>query len=128
MIRVTLPIEPVAKERPRMSMGRVYTPAKTANFEREVALWLRKLLGPTAPRTVPLKLVARFILIPPKRPKWTVPAVRPDLDNYLKALKDGANGVLWLDDAQVVHVDAKKLYAMDGSAARIEIEVTEVTQ
>ena len=37
---------------------------------------------------------------------------RPDLDNLLKAIKDGMNGIAWLDDSQVVSlVDCRKVYA-----------------
>lgn len=38
------------------------------------------------------------------------PAKKPDLDNIVKIL-DALNGIAWIDDAQVVSVFARKLYA-----------------
>lgn len=46
-----------------------------------------------------------------KRSAPALPAVRPDLDNYLKAIQDALDGVLWKDDGQVVQITAAKLYA-----------------
>jgi Holliday junction resolvase RusA-like endonuclease len=126
MIKLTLPIAPVAKERARVTQWGNYTPPKTKAFESACRAMMLKLLGPTTPRRGPIKLTARFILVPPKRPKYKEPAVRPDLDNYLKGIKDAANGVLWHDDGQVVHIDARKLYDMTGAGPRIELEVSEI--
>ena len=36
---------------------------------------------------------------------------KPDADNVLKGLKDGCNGIVWRDDAQVVSIILKKSYA-----------------
>lgn len=38
------------------------------------------------------------------------PAKRPDMDNIIKIL-DALNGIAWIDDAQVVSILARKLYA-----------------
>ncbi len=38
------------------------------------------------------------------------PMTRPDIDNYNKFLSDCLNGIVWVDDAQVVELNAKKLY------------------
>lgn len=53
------------------------------------------------------------------------PTKKPDLDNILKHLKDSANGVLWVDDAQVVEYlpGTGKYYAAE---PRLEIEVRAV--
>lgn len=45
---------------------------------------------------------------------------RPDLDNVVKAIKDGANGVVWKDDSQVDDVRASKRYGQP----RVEVEVS----
>jgi Holliday junction resolvase RusA-like endonuclease len=50
------------------------------------------------------------------------PTKRPDLDNIVKAIKDGANGVAWVDDSQVVDVSASKRYG----TPRVEVEVVEI--
>lgn len=35
---------------------------------------------------------------------------KPDIDNYMKALLDCMNGVFFMDDCQVVRIDATKMY------------------
>jgi Holliday junction resolvase RusA-like endonuclease len=42
------------------------------------------------------------------------PTGRPDIDNTLKLLLDACNGIVWLDDAQVVEVAVSKLWASRG--------------
>jgi Holliday junction resolvase RusA-like endonuclease len=50
----------------------------------------------------------------------TYPAVRPDVDKYLRAILDALTGVLYADDGQVVSVRAEKRY---GDPPRAEIRV-----
>lgn len=45
----------------------------------------------------------------PDAPMWC--AKKPDVDNYLKALLDCMSGMFFLDDAQVVFVQACKQYS-----------------
>jgi Holliday junction resolvase RusA-like endonuclease len=52
-----------------------------------------------------------------------MPAKKPDLDNMIKAVKDGLNGVAWKDDAQVVKVLALKYY---GESPRADIRITPI--
>lgn len=77
----------------------------------------------------PLALIARFYLPRPKghfgvnglRPSAPVyPTTRPDATKLLRALEDGCNGVVWRDDAQVVHQYVFKHY---GEPARVEVLV-----
>jgi Holliday junction resolvase RusA-like endonuclease len=129
---------PVPKGRPRSFVtdgGRIghYTPSKTHLYEEMVRLsglsamnrggW-RKLLG-----AVDLTVV--FVMPIPKswnakrqeaaRAGQIVPTGKPDLDNLIKAVKDGLNGVVWHDDAQVVGLSATKCY---GSPAHAFVTVT----
>lgn len=48
---------------------------------------------------------------------------RPDLDNYLKAIWDCSNGLLFKDDGQIAVTSAQKLYSLK---PRIEIEIFEL--
>ena len=48
---------------------------------------------------------------------------RPDLDNYIKSVIDGSNGILFDDDSQMVHLEAMKGYSRE---PRVEIEVREM--
>nr|WP_318837549.1 RusA family crossover junction endodeoxyribonuclease [Psychrobacillus glaciei] len=41
------------------------------------------------------------------------PTTKPDVDNYVKGVKDGLNKVLWQDDSQVVNLNVRKFYSMN---------------
>jgi Holliday junction resolvase RusA-like endonuclease len=62
---------------------------------------------------------------PKSKPKkvihWTT---RPDLDNFIKIL-DALNGVFWVDDSQIIRIDATKQY---GEPARTEIEIWDIQE
>lgn len=45
----------------------------------------------------------------------------PDLDNLLKAVLDGCQGTLYIDDRQVTHLEGWKAY--DSADPRTEVEV-----
>ncbi len=50
------------------------------------------------------------------------PKVKPDLSNYIKGIEDCGNGILWKDDARIIHLYAAKLYA-DECPPRIIISI-----
>ena len=52
-----------------------------------------------------------------------MPTKRPDVDNVIKCVADGLNGIAWRDDSQIVSVLANKFYS---TRPRVEIEITEV--
>lgn len=135
-ISFTIPGEPVAKGRAKFARRgnfvTTYTPDKTARYENLVKLAAQQEMGETAPAEGACSLVVRaFMAIPAS---WSMkkqraaalgeltPTKRPDLDNIVKAIKDGANGVTWKDDSQVVDVRASKRYG----TPRVEVEVRAV--
>ena len=100
---------PRAKPRPRFGRGRAYTPPDYAKWEKKVALAIRQhcIETGTKPATGPVMLHLRFFF----RNKTGTEgprAKKPDLDNLVKAVKDAANGILYVDDAQVWCCDASK--------------------
>ena len=122
----TIPLEPVAKGRPRFAKGGIaYTPSKTRKAEQDLRFFLSKEFN-REPFDGPVKVFARFTIQRPasvsetKRPH---PVTRPDLDNYIKTLFDGANGLLFKDDAQVVYCTIEKCY---GQQPSIYLHVSEV--
>ena len=112
-------IDPVAKGRPIKGVHCFYTPEKTKIFE-ETVRWLLKCQGAKYSNN-PISLKLHFYIKRPKKCKRKYPSVRPDLDNYIKAIKDAGNRFLWKDDALIVDLTATKEYADKGSII-IEIE------
>lgn len=116
MITIHIPGVPVPKARPRATSigGRptLYTPAATRAYEQAVKLCARTAMAKAPPLEGAVLLVALITVpVPESWPKarraeaiagrvW--PTSRPDRDNYIKALQDGCNGIVWRDDAQSV--------------------------
>ena len=122
-ITVTVPGDPVAKGRPRFTRtGQSYTPAKTKKFENLVRLAYSLQQPDRDPAEGPIELTVRAYFSIPKswsKKKQAEAATeqmkkisKPDLDNCLKAVQDGLNGVAWLDDAQVTDTHMSKRYSL----------------
>jgi Holliday junction resolvase RusA-like endonuclease len=54
-----------------------------------------------------------------------LPTSKPDIDNVVKAIFDGCNGVLWRDDVLVVELAVRKRYA---ATPGVRVEVWEQCQ
>ena len=122
---VTLTIDgvPIAKGRPVFGQGRVYTPAKTREFERTVG-WLAKIaMRARPPLQGPLIMDVQFDLPIPAswsaaqkeeaRTGMILPDVAPDLDNLIKSLLDGCRRIAFRDDAQIVQITARKRFGVE---------------
>lgn len=102
---------PIPKGRPRMTKtGHAYTPQATREFEKAVALWAKSNFK-GKPSEKPLRVVANFYIKQAKSNKTKQHIQRPDLDNYIKAVLDGMQGVVFLDDSQVFDLNATKGWA-----------------
>lgn len=133
MIKLILPIEPVAQARPRarrFGKGiRLYDPPKTATFKRKLHK-LAKEMYHDAPVEGEIYLKVAFYReiqksISKKEHDRRAsgahrPIVKADLSNYLKSFEDALNGVLWKDDAMIVHEEIDKYYS---DKPRIEVEI-----
>lgn len=127
MITFTIPGEPVAKGRPRVTLagGRAhaYTPAKTAAYEQLVAVYAAAAMqnAPLLEHPVRLRL-GIYCKVPgswsKKRRSDALagierPAKSPDIDNIVKSVADGMNGIVWIDDSQIVELVCSKHYALE---------------
>lgn len=123
MINIDLPIDPVAKGRPRFTKrGIAYTPTKTKSFEKDlVRLIKQRYKG--KPLDKALTVEVNFLLKRPKSVKRKYPVTRPDIDNYLKALFDAMNGVVFKDDSLVIEVIARKKYSPTPNFGFIQVIV-----
>lgn len=124
---------PVAKGRPRFTRkGHTYTPTKTRDYEEVVKDAARHAMGSTEPLEAPVALaVVVFVPIPASwskkrqeaaKNKDIYPTTRPDSDNYAKLVMDACNGILFVDDCQVVDLHVSKNYC---TFPRIEVTLVE---
>jgi Holliday junction resolvase RusA-like endonuclease len=51
------------------------------------------------------------------------PTGKPDADNIAKIVGDALNGVVWVDDSQIVLLTIRKMYAEEG---KVTVNVEEV--
>ena len=117
-IEFQVPGPPVPKARPRVAGGRTYTPKPTKDYERlvrwsgQIAMWDASM----KPITGPVEAFLAFALPYPaswskrKRESNTWAVGRVDLDNLVKAVLDGLNGICYGDDRQVCRVEVVKRY------------------
>jgi len=126
-IEFFVPGKPVAKQRPRFSsrgkFGRAYTPSETVNYEALV-----KMCASEATRSdLPMESAIGVTLVihvdrPKSAPKRVVYAKKkPDMDNVLKSILDGMNGILYRDDSQVIHAAVDKVFAVEREGVHVEV-------
>jgi Holliday junction resolvase RusA-like endonuclease len=112
-----IPGKPVPKARPRVMRGYTYTPAKTRNYENRV-----KLIAFHARTASKLSILGGSIRL---KVICYGPHPRSDWDNLGKAISDALNGVLYMDDSQVVEATVMKYKCPKGQEKTV-VEVCEV--
>jgi len=101
-----------------------YTTAETREFEKTVGQLLGLLSHDKV--TGPVELRLTFRMARPKSvsaKKRPLPCVKPDLDNLIKSVLDGAQDTIFEGDAVVCKLTAEKVYCEEGAWPSIEIEV-----
>lgn len=126
-IEFTINGECVPKARPRFSkFGHVYTTPKTRAYENIVKSTAIDNRVPCITTALRVELII-YKSIPKSFSKKKrelanegkiYPVVKPDIDNYVKAVLDGLNGVLFVDDKQIVDFRAVKRYS---DSPRVEV-------
>ena len=72
----------------------------------------------------PLQVDLLFVMPRPKRPRWALPAVKPDIDKLARAVLDGlTDGGLIADDARVVRLNLSEEYATQQSPVGVHVAV-----
>lgn len=134
MVSFIVPGQAVGKGRPRIGKvgqhARMFTPSKTVSYECLVAHAAHVAMAGLplfdAPVTVNMRIECQ---VPAswsqKKQRMALagevrPGTKPDADNVIKAIFDGLNGVLWRDDALVVELHMRKLYAAT-PCVRVEV-------
>ncbi|OAT74541.1 RusA family crossover junction endodeoxyribonuclease [Parageobacillus thermoglucosidasius] len=133
MIQFTVYGEPVAQGRPRATMIdghiRMYDPKKSRDFKKYVKLVAsehrpEKLLE--GPIFLEVKVYKPILKSFSKKKKAAAeagqlrPTTKPDVDNYVKGVKDALKNVIWKDDSQVVDLHISKWYS---ETPRVEITI-----
>lgn len=126
MISFIVPGRPCAKQSVRFTRaGRTYQPADVVEYRSRIALFARQA-WPHEPLEGPVEVEIVALFLKPK--SWSKRkreaayrhAQKPDGDNLLKALADGAQGIVFRDDAQVSDWIIRKRW----SDHREELQVT----
>lgn len=118
--------DPVAKGRAKFTRsGFLYTPAKTRKSEASIKTEMRSAFT-DEPFDNAIKVKIIFNLKRPKSVKRMYPAVKPDIDNYIKQIFDSGNGILWVDDSLICSLYTTKQYS-EGEAM-IEINIEEICE
>ena len=124
-IRFEIAGECVAKGRPKFcKMGgkgvRVYTPKKTEKYEEKVKEEFKQQFPDFTPFSNRIKatiiITKKVLKSANKKDKDKMlngeisPITRPDLDNYIKSILDGLNGLAYVDDSIITQITAIKQY------------------
>jgi Holliday junction resolvase RusA-like endonuclease len=135
VMTIQVPGIPVGKGRPRMSVrgghAMAYTPEKTVRYENLVRTTFVNAYPDAVPLDVPVKVIVDAEFPIPK--SWSKKkrkdafyvTKKPDIDNIIKSVFDGLNGVAWTDDAMVSIVEARKKYTDQMPACYITITTLE---
>lgn len=125
MIHFFVPGQPVGKGRPRIGKvgqhARMFTPSKTVAYEGLIAHAAMAAMAGAPLFEGPVGCELTIHCAVPQ--SWSgkkqrsalaseiLPTSKPDIDNVVKAIFDGCNGVLWRDDVLVVELAVSKRYA-----------------
>jgi Holliday junction resolvase RusA-like endonuclease len=127
---------PVPKGRPRFARrGKfvsTYSPKTTVDYETKVSQAAKVAMGSSEPLQTPVGAYIYITLpIPASYSKKRIqaclsgeerPTKKSDIDNFCKAIFDGMNGIVFLDDSQVVSLHSTKVY---GTVGMVEVMVKE---
>jgi Holliday junction resolvase RusA-like endonuclease len=135
---VTFMVEgtPVPKGRPRFARrGKfvsTYSPKTTVDYETKVSESAKLAMGASEPLETPVGAYIYITLPVPasyskKRTQACLsgqerPTKKSDIDNYCKAIFDGMNGIVFVDDSLIVSLHATKVY---GTVGMVEVMIKE---
>ncbi len=137
-VKFTVLGEPKGKGRPKFSRRgqyvQTYTPDATVSYENLVKLEYERQCGTVQfPKDTQLEMrIMAYFSIPKSkskkvkqlmRDKVLRPTKKPDIDNIVKIIADGLNGIAYYDDAQIVDIAVRKFYSEN---PRVVVTILEV--
>ena len=137
---VSIPAEPIAQGRPRLSsrggFARAYDPPKSRSWKAFVADYASKAMQDAGIAELlegPLSIRIRFAFpLPKSQHRKTKPVPRqwhmkrPDLDNLYKGVIDACEGVIYHRDSEIVKVVMDKVIVAQGDAPFVNFVVEKV--
>ena len=116
----TFKINPVPASRPRVSRWSTYYPKKYTKFKKDMEALTSEMETTPSEKLVSVELEFGIMI----QKSWskkkreelnnTYCSNNSDIDNYIKAILDSLNGIVYIDDKQVVELFAKKIYSEEG--------------
>lgn len=136
LLEFTVPGDSVPQGRPRAARRgnriMMYDPKASKEYKQYVSL-IAKQNAPKNPfqgaLCVDIDIYRRIPKSTSEKQKWmmqygtTRPVVKSDIDNYTKSILDSLNKITYLDDSQVVELNARKYYSDE---PRAEIRIREI--
>lgn len=137
LLKIEIPGSPIGQGRPKFSTinghPKAYDPEKSRNYKAYVRMLATQAMkdsgftmieGPCVLRIdayfeVPKSKSKRFreaALLDQERP-----TKKPDADNIVKAIQDALNGLVYKDDAYIVHLACQKFYSDN---PRVEVYIS----
>ena len=115
-MKYEIEMDAIPQGRARYWKGRVVDTVKSRKYKTELRAQLSLKKGEGEVKTgavqVKIKVYRKF--------KTSTNARYGDIDNIAKSILDACNGILWVDDRQVVSLEIEKCIS---EKARMEIEV-----
>jgi len=103
--------QPIPKGRPRVINGVAHTPERTKTWETRIG-WEARIAG-VMPLEGDLAVTLHF---------QRQGTGRADLDNLVKSVADGLNGIAYADDTQIVRLTASVEYGSKAPGVNVKIE------
>ena len=133
-VAFVIPGTPVGKGRPKFARRgnfvSTYTPEKTASYENLVKIKAEEAMAGRSPFGGACQVQMHLFVTPPA--SWSqkkqrdalegriYPTSKPDVDNVVKGIFDGMNGIVWTDDKLACDVVVVKRF---GTVPRAVVEV-----
>jgi Holliday junction resolvase RusA-like endonuclease len=136
-VQYSVPGEPRGKGRPRFAKRgnfvKTYTDAKTASYEDQIRFYALKAMGDSKVIEGAVRVFVSIRMAVPKSYSQKrreaclngldKPLKKPDWDNVAKSICDAMNGIIYVDDTQIVEAHITKQYAQQAEVVVLVQEV-----
>ena len=136
-VQYSVPGEPRGKGRPRFAKRgnfvKTYTDAKTASYEDQIRFYALKAMGDSKVIEGAVRVFVSIRMAVPKSYSnkrresclngLEKPLKKPDWDNVAKSICDAMNGIIYVDDTQIVEAHITKQYAHQAEVVVLVQEV-----